>query len=408
MLGLDASYDYTPRTMSKLIHAAVHSGSYEQASHDVQELAEAQVSGERIRRLVKRIGGERLAERAAAVQRFMGLPLPAQQGSPGVPIPPVVSVQMDGGRVQIRDRRQPPGQREGDSYWRELKVGDLRTFQSEVHAVDPCPQLPEVFLDPVRMREMVREIKGFSQPAEAENTACSAAEASDEAALQQRRERPQPLVLSVVATRENVHRFGELLASAAYERGFHAAERKAFVADGAEANWTVWRTHFSPYTPIVDFVHAVSYVYAAAHAGAAPSEGWTTYVEWAQWLWEGNVAHVIAALEARQPARGEPAPQEPDHSPHQQTATTLGYLRNQQSRLHYAEYRKQGLPTTSSYVESTVKRLHRRVKGTEKFWSEGLENLLILAADHLSDTRPLDRYWKTRRPTAIRCYHSAA
>ena len=86
----------------------------------------------------------------------------------------------------------------------------------------------------------------------------------------------------------------------------------------------------------------------------------------------------------------------------------MGYLRNQQSRLHYAEYRKQGLPTTSSYVESTVKRLHRRVKGTEKFWSEGLENLLILAADHLSDTRPLDRYWKTRRPTAIRCYHSAA
>jgi hypothetical protein len=40
-------------------------------------------------------------------------------------------------------------------------------------------------------------------------------------------------------------------------RGFHAAPRKAFVADGSETNWGVWRNHFSHYTPIVDFVHAL-------------------------------------------------------------------------------------------------------------------------------------------------------
>ena len=78
--------------------------------------------------------------------------------------------------------------------------------------------------------------------------------------------------------------------------------------------------------------------------------------------------------------------------------------------MKYAEYRRLGLPITSSHIESTIKQINRRVKGTEKFWDQGAEPLLQLAADHLSETRDLDRFWK-RRPHQLpstRCYHAAA
>ena len=78
--------------------------------------------------------------------------------------------------------------------------------------------------------------------------------------------------------------------------------------------------------------------------------------------------------------------------------------------MKYAEYRTQGLPITSSHIESTIKQINRRVKGSEKFWDQGAEPLLQLAADHLSETEPLRRFWK-RRPGQLpstRCYHTAA
>jgi hypothetical protein len=78
--------------------------------------------------------------------------------------------------------------------------------------------------------------------------------------------------------------------------------------------------------------------------------------------------------------------------------------------MKYAQYRKLGLPITSSHVESTIKQINRRVKGTEKFWDQGAEPLLVLAADHLSETPDLARFWRSRpkRLHPMRCYHAAA
>ena len=101
---------------------------------------------------------------------------------------------------------------------------------------------------------MVREIKGFSGP---DASADEAAEAEEER-VDERPGRPQPLVRSVVATRHEIETFGKLLVSEAYQRCFHVAPRKAFVADGSDANWGVWRRHFSAYVPILDFIHALN------------------------------------------------------------------------------------------------------------------------------------------------------
>jgi hypothetical protein len=397
-------YDYSPTALAKVIYAGTQAASFQQAARDLQELAELDVSPERVRRATERIGAERVAERDAQAAAYAALPLPAQRQAPaGQPPPAVACVQMDGGRLQLFDRAEPQ-RNENDTFWREVKVGCLWSMTSAVSAEDPCPQLPASFVDPERMQKMVREIKGFSGPEAVD------VDAAEEPRQGERPGRPQPLARSVVATRHAVETFGRLLASEAHRRGFAAARRKAYVADGSEGNWGVWERHFSDYEPILDFIHALTYVYAAAMTGRASQAGWSAYRQWAQWVWSGQVERVIAALELRQQELGAPTPDTAATAPAAIVATSLGYLRNQQSRMRYPEYRRQGLPITSTYVESTVKQVNRRMKGTEKFWSQGVEAMLTLVADHLSDTPTLAHFWRHRphRLTGSRCYHATS
>ena len=92
-------------------------------------------------------------------------------------------------------------------------------------------------------------------------------------------------------------------------------------------------------------------------------------------------------------------------------AKAFGYLQNHKDQMRYHEYRRQGLPITSSYVESAVKQFNQRVKGTEKFWTEdGAEGILQLRGDHLSADEPLEAFWQRRqaKQTGQRPYRKAA
>ena len=276
----------SPALLKKVVHAAACSTSFRQASEDLRVLAEVKVSSQRVRRAAERVGEERVAQSRAAAEAYQRLPLPAQQQSPREQSPQVACIQTDGGRMQIRPRNadaalphdQPAvvssSQRQ-TNWWRETKVGCLLSMTSDTYAQDPAPTIPAVFVDPARMARMTREIKGFSGEAAADE---SAPETSEAVVY----EAPRVVSHAVVATRENVERFGDQLVAAAHARGFAAAERKAFVADGSETNWGLWRRHFSRYTPILDWVHAVCYVYAAAMAGVNAREGWAAYCQWAR------------------------------------------------------------------------------------------------------------------------------
>ncbi|HBI44270.1 MAG TPA: hypothetical protein DDY78_15675 [Planctomycetales bacterium] len=185
----------------------------------------------------------------------------------------------------------------------------------------------------------------------------------------------------------------------------------ALIGDGAETNGTVWRNYFSSFTPILDFIRALSYVYAAAHAGSAKTPGWLRYREWIAWVWQGKVDGVLAALRARQAERGDPQEEDKETHPRKVAAKTQTYLENNRSRMRYDEYRRQGLPITSSYVESAVKQLNQRAKGTEKFWGEqGAEAILQLRGDALSDDKPLKAFWERQQAQASgqRPYRRAA
>lgn len=365
-------------------------------------LGDLEVPTKQVERLTQRIGAERCAERDAAVQDYLQLPLVERKEVPAtVTAPDLAVVQIDGGRLQILDRGATASAAAPASHWREDKVGLLATMTSTASATDPCPTLPEHFVDPLRILKLAREIKGSTGVAEAEVVPGAPTPESANADPAAAYTAPTLEQRSVVATHAEAQRFGEQLAQAAWARGFYGAERRAFVADGSHANWGVWERHFGNFTPIVDFIHALTYVFTAAMAGRTFAQGWAAYTDWIGQVWAGQIEPVIAAVAQRQVELGPPEPDEAETSPRQRVADTLSYLQNQKERMRYAAYRQQGLPITSSHIESTIKRINQRVKGTEKFWSEtGAEAILQLRADTLSETEPLADFWKRRQTTA--------
>jgi hypothetical protein len=409
-LGIDQG-NYSPHVLKKIVFAGIQHPSFAQGSAALAALAGLTIATKQVERVSEKIGQERVEQRDRAVEDFRQLPLMTRCTSP-IPHPPDLAVvEMDGGRLQILNRRSTtpdpvddiddedePEEKRG--HWREDKIGVLMTMTGEVFSDDPCPEIPEHFVDPTRILKLAREIKGSVTVTEDAAGGPPESDAGDDpgpAAASA----PRPRVRTTVATRGNAKRFGAILAQAAYARGFAAAGRKAFVADGAATNWKTHKQWFSDYTAVLDFIHALSYVFAAAMAGRGFRAGWEAYTAWIQKVWSGRVEDVITALEARQSEVGTPEPGDPETGPRAVVAEALTYLRNNAARMCYPEYRKASLPITSSHMESTVKLFNRRVKGTEKFWSEeGAEAILQLRSDFLSETEPLEQFWEDRQASA--------
>jgi hypothetical protein len=62
-------------------------------------------------------------------------------------------------------------------------------------------------------------------------------------------------------------------------------------------------------------------------------------------------------------------------------------------------------------MESMVKQVSRRVKGSEKYWSSpGGEAILRLCGEYLSDDKPMRAYWdqRSRHAPGVRAYRSKA
>jgi len=209
--------------------------------------------------------------------------------------------------------------------------------------------------------------------------------------------RPERLVRSVLASRACSDDFGPMVHQAAWERNFFGAKRRAFLGDGLAVNWTIQRRHFASFTPILDFVHALSYVFAAAFAGRPLDEGKEVYRRWIQAVWSGQVATLLTELAARVATLGSPPPECADSDPRKLVFEAWRYLKNNADRMRYDEYRRQGLPIMTSAVESVIKMMNKRVKGSEKFWSEpGAEAILQLRADYLGETETMSRFWLAR------------
>ena len=197
----------------------------------------------------------------------------------------------------------------------------------------------------------------------------------------------------------NSKTFGKQMEREAKRRRFGEAIIKAFLGDGLPWNWSIQKAHFKEFTPILDFIHVLSYLFVAAKAVHSVAEdAWDQYLVWMRGAWQGEIAQVLEELRQWQLKHGEPSADGSDQDPRVILATTIGYLKNNQERMKYPEYRQAGMPVTTAWMESLVKEMNYRVKGTEMFWNdpEGAEAILQVRAAALCDDERLANHLGTR------------
>jgi hypothetical protein len=388
-LGIDLGH-YSTTLLDLICYAGANKSSFREASLDLLKLGNLDIHEKQVERLSKRIGGERLAQRDEQVARFLALPLGERcDGVPSGLTPPgaaqVAVVMADAGMLQLRDpvapaaagpvppaaqqqpkvgdqaypdnaatatsaavvgQNQPQAEADADDpdqepapsgrHWHEDKVGLVLTMRSTVSPSDPCPEVPATFLDPRGVAALVRGLKKSVALQQDDQAAAEQAQGQqdDQPAHYQG---PKLEKRQVVASRQAWPIFGTLLASAAWLAGFAQAQRKAFVADGAKAIWAVWKKRFGRYVPILDFIHALSYVWSAAQAlGSDAPQCWQLYSEWIGWVWQGKVGRLIERLKEWQQQHGRSPNGEDPSSVPRVVARTLGYLENNRSKMNYA------------------------------------------------------------------------
>jgi hypothetical protein len=354
------------------MHLAADIRSYDRAATALRRVLGHGLSPKTIERLVQEVGEELRQEQESSTSRQ------------AVVVPKLAVVSCDGGRLHTREPGHGPGV--FNPQWRETKNASFERMQpSEASPEDPCPQLPETF----RHVEKVASL--------AESAALQVKPEPEERAVYKG---PKRLLRTCLSSLAKSQEFGRQMRREAARRRFFEAEQGVFIGDGLPWNWSIWREHFSTYTPILDFIHAVQYLFAAAKAWeTTDEERWSRYLELAEACWQGRVAQVIEQLHAELAHRGlAPDAQVADDSPHEPLVAAARYLHNNRKRMDYPRYRRQGLPITSAPMESLVKQINLRVKGTEMFWNDpaGAEPILQLRAASLSEDDRLDQHLRHR------------
>ena len=407
------THAYTPGVVCKIVEANAHVKSHKVAATMLRRIGDIEISGRHVNSISEEIGAELAARRDQATEDY----LHHRRQPPQEAAPELAVIGLDGGRVMTRATGEGSGVHA--EQWKEDKVACLLAMQGQTFAADPHPEPPRCFLDAPKVDELVRDIQSHHGP-RLEDELPQLAElrlgkeailpnppsADDRSPTAKKTERPWPPkrtknARTCVATMQDCHGFGKMVAAAAYRRGFFNAKRGALLGDGSAWIWGQQEKWFPTLTPITDFMHVVTYLYVTATALASTvTERWQLYICWTKDCWQGRVGQVIQNLQTRLETLG-PYPgtsKPPPTDPRVVLQRTITYLSNNQPRMNYPEYRKQGLPVNSSMVESLIKEFNYRVKGTEKFWNRptGVEAILQNRAGVLSDDNRLIEYIKHR------------
>ena len=359
--------------------------AYHLAAATLQDVGDITISGRHLRNLTVQIGGELEQDRDARTDAYFGQSLPRVSTAPITPIL-LACVSLDGGRMQTRLDGGPNGVQE--PHWRETKNALFLRMTGVQFREDPHPDLPVCFRDRQYMKKLlsgVAEEGDFNPPDVAKSDLHSW--------------RPKRLFRTCLSSLCDSDSFGRMMEAEADSRGFFKAEKQAFVGDGLAYNWTVQQRHFPQFVPILDFPHVIERTYEAARAVADNSDVvWERSVRWATACWQGRVREVLEELNREQQRLGKPPQGCDDKDPRKVLAETITYLENNRERMKYPEYRQAGLPITTAWMESLVKEVNYRVKGTEMFWNhpEGAEAILQVRAAALSDDDRLSKHLRTR------------
>lgn len=401
ILRLDG-HGYSPSLLQKIITAGGRLHSYADAAFALS-LSGLSISARHVQQLTQEVGTDLARARDEQAQKRRRRELPPRVTT----TPQVVAVEVDGGRLRTRATDSGRGVHAAEN--KEDKIASLVTLASVSHAEDPQPEPPSSFVQPRRIQRLVQQMAGQASDAlAAVDTPPREPEADEEMATPTTAVRdaeaepwaPRRLVRTCVASMVASRSFGPLMAAEAQSRDFFAAQRRAFVADGQAYNWSIHRGYFADFVPIVDLLHVICYLFKTAQAVVAESERWPLYLGWLRSCWQGQAAEVVTQMERYQQTWGRPPPGEElaATDPRRLLAEALRYLRNNAERMDYPRYRREGLPTTSSLVESLVGEFNARVKGKQKFWNRpaGAEAVLQVRAALLSEDGRLERYFAQR------------
>lgn len=389
------SEGYSPGLLKKIEYAGGNGRSFERAAESLERLAEFSISAKHVERVTERLGKERagLRDKATAAMKARTLRSSYQQ-------PPAVAViSVDAGKAQFRRENKGPGVHE--AHWGDTKVACLQTYTEVGYDKDPMPEPPEAFLDPVRVERLCREMERVrgsgvdKQPKEEDPKPRK--KQKKKRKQRHRRKRPERLVRTVVATTAAVEAFGWMVSAEAMKRKMYAAKKRALIGDGG--NWIdpLGQMHFPDWIQILDFLHLLVHLFAAARLAYArdAAAAWKLYERMLRDAWGGRVQEVIDTLKSQGARMRTDASTAKDACRVVELATA--YVERNRERMDYPRYRRLGLPVGSALVESLIKQINYRVKGTEQFWNNGgLEAVLQVRAAYLSQDDRAEAFHEQR------------
>jgi hypothetical protein len=394
-----SSEDYSPRLLKKIEYAGGNAASFRSATEAIERLADFNISSKHVERITERLGKERAAERDKEAAAMEARKLRSSYKE----APAVAVVMVDAGKAQLRDEDAGPGV--SNPRWGDTKVACLQTYENVEYKKDPQPEPPAAFLDPQRVEQLCREMNRVrgSGGEKRQNDETVEKLAKDKAAKKRRKKRkksnrPKRLVRTVVATTASVDPFGWMVSAEAMKRKMYAAKKRAVIGDGG--NWIepLGQMHFAGWLQILDFLHLLVHLFAAARMAFKndPKAAWTMYEQMLRDGWGGRVDAVIEAMQSQLTRmKSDPSISSKDR---EVVELAIGYVVRNRERMDYPRYRQMGLPVTSSLVESTIKQINKRVKGTEQFWNKGgLEAVLQVRAAYLSEDGRAESFHE-RRP----------
>lgn len=390
-MGFDAR-ELTPRVVRKITVLGAETRSFQRAVVALKE-ADVEVSAKTVERVLHEVGGE-LAARRDADPKYEAPLAKRPENVPGLAV-----VECDGGRIRCRQTGEGPGVHLEGKGWKETKNACLIRAQRKTFAEDPQPDPPECFCDAEHVAKIAETEALSVASVTAEEPSPRSDEKDTEPLIPNADWRPKRLVRTVLSSMAGSDEFGKQMKREAQDRRFFEAPAKAFLGDGLPWNWSIWKKRFREFTPILDFIHVLSYLFLAAKAvHAQPQDAWSQYLVWMIGCWRGEVDQVLEELAAWQSRLGPPPADAPDHDPRMIVAKTVTYLSNNRQRMKYPDYRREGLPVTTAWMESLVKEINHRVKGTEMFWNhpEGAEAILQVRAAALCDDERLTNHLETR------------
>lgn len=336
--ALPSEVPLTPRAAQRVARECAVQ-AFDPAARALEEDWGVRWDGKQLQRWSERIGRELTARRDAEVLAHERGIRPAGPANP----PALLVIEMDGGRVQTREKQGETGSR-----WRENKVAAITSY-----------------------------LPGDGTSARP----------------------PKPLVTTYVATMGKTEAFGRLVRVEAERRGLRQATVTLTLGDAG--NWIdplSQREHLHDHRG-VDYYHAAEHLHEASQAALGPDAAKASSLAETlkAHLWKGRTGEVIALLKTHSDRLGPPRASDGPEHPRRVLANNLGYFQAHAHQMDYPTYRAKGWPIGSGVVEAGVKLFNKRVKGTEQFWSlPGVEEIMGLRALWLSEDGRWQTYWNTR------------